>query len=804
MQNTFIIDADIKKESYYNQPTVTANDDITLIINVTDDGIPFDLTGVVTFSLANTRQDKQVIVTTGTKTGTNQVTFVLGTSETAISGKVKAVVQLYDADERVSTLSFSYKVEADPTGAGYTPSSSEQTLIQTVLGDGPLVIQSAQDAAAYANTQGDYALQVADENKTTWLVPVATIALRDSTYPTPAHGDQVRVTDLSEVYRYETVRGWFVQDKYDATTIDNITAQLAEKANSEPINAKIPPPPFNGAKGDNVTDDSTVLNALFEYGRANNRKVRIPHGVYKCVSQILSISCDVEGAGDSTEIHAKVIIGGKSNISKLKLVANSNGVALDIKGTTSVHLPKVVVDDVTITFEGTTTEIYRESINAGYVDRLVIKNSSIMYGINLANCPDFEVINNTVDGDNYKNNSELLHITLKSSGKVHGNTFKNTGDDFIDLYSAGEQVIITKNKFFNCKSKWGQGIEIKVSLSDNTANTSSVANGFVESIIIADNIFKGFYPPSNSVFRGVNIYRIDNRATPVVSLADCPKNILIDNNIFEGYTDSDASITSAFFEAISVISSWGVEVTNNTVRDINTKSATQYRNCGLSVNGSKHVKVYGNTFNIKNGSAMNLYNNNSDLDISHNKSYEDYTLGHKTKTGIYIRGYNTGTVANLTNSKIKDNSFDVLESSFRAYVSEATVSKCDVSDNSFTGGIQSFFNTIVNSKLNGNFFNLTALIGDATTISKQNSINGNHCTVTTMPGMELRNVQASQVKDNQFVGCNSAIKLYGTTKNNLIKDNLSSEQTTATTVWNIDVLQADYDTNTFVDNKRVV
>jgi len=162
MQNTFIIDADIKKTSYFNQPTVTQNDDITFIVNITDDGQAFDLTDVTTVSLANTRLDKEVVVTPGTISGLNQVTFNLGTNETAVSSSVNAVVQLYDASGRVSTLSFSYAVKVDPTGSGYVASETELTLIQTVLSDGPLRIQEAIDAGVYATAQGDYALAQGD------------------------------------------------------------------------------------------------------------------------------------------------------------------------------------------------------------------------------------------------------------------------------------------------------------------------------------------------------------------------------------------------------------------------------------------------------------------------------------------------------------------------------------------------------------------------------------------------------------------------------------------------------------------
>lgn len=152
LQKVFRLDVDIKNKSYMNAIELTANDSNVFIINLFDDGKPFNLTDVTTISIAHTRLDKQSVVKDGTKTGENQVTFELGSTETAISGRVDAVVQLYNADDRVSTITFSYKVVADPTAQGFIPSTNEKTLIEVVLNDGPLRIQEAIEATAAANT----------------------------------------------------------------------------------------------------------------------------------------------------------------------------------------------------------------------------------------------------------------------------------------------------------------------------------------------------------------------------------------------------------------------------------------------------------------------------------------------------------------------------------------------------------------------------------------------------------------------------------------------------------------------------
>ena len=151
--NTFTLSVDIKKSNYLDEPTVTQNDEITFILQVTDDGEPFDLTEVSTFTLVSMRPDKQSIQTLGIKTGANEATFNLGTSELAVPGRVSAAIQLYDADGRVSSIPFSYQVLPD-LAKGYIPSQNEQTLIELVLGQGPAILAAAQQATANIESLG--------------------------------------------------------------------------------------------------------------------------------------------------------------------------------------------------------------------------------------------------------------------------------------------------------------------------------------------------------------------------------------------------------------------------------------------------------------------------------------------------------------------------------------------------------------------------------------------------------------------------------------------------------------------------
>ncbi|QCR33121.1 hypothetical protein [Lysinibacillus sp. SGAir0095] len=156
IQEAIVINVDIKNPTIINQPQVTQNDSNAFLVNIFDGGKPLNLDGVANITIAHTRYDRKVIVTGGTKVGTNQVKFIVDRPETSVTGQVDAVVQLYNAESRISTLTFSYRVIADPTN-NYTPSDSEKTLIEVVLNDGPLRIQEAIEAGEYATDQGDYA-----------------------------------------------------------------------------------------------------------------------------------------------------------------------------------------------------------------------------------------------------------------------------------------------------------------------------------------------------------------------------------------------------------------------------------------------------------------------------------------------------------------------------------------------------------------------------------------------------------------------------------------------------------------------
>jgi hypothetical protein len=151
LQNIFEIDLDIKQKTAIKTTTVTQNDAVVFIFRIFDEGRIYDIQSGTTFTMTSTRPDNQTVMTVGKVTGENIVQFELGTTELEVVGKVESVIQIYDADGRVSTIPFSYKVLNDPS-TDYIPSEDEQTLIQQVLGEGPQILADAEQATEEANT----------------------------------------------------------------------------------------------------------------------------------------------------------------------------------------------------------------------------------------------------------------------------------------------------------------------------------------------------------------------------------------------------------------------------------------------------------------------------------------------------------------------------------------------------------------------------------------------------------------------------------------------------------------------------
>lgn len=253
--NIHVLDIDIKKPTYIDEPTIRQNDAIFFKLNITDDGIPYNLSSVATITLATKRSDKIIIVSPGVKSGSNQVTFELPRSAVAQAGKSEATVQMYGTDTRVSTFTFPFKVEKDSSGTGWEPSDGEKTLIEVVLGEGPDILRDAVKAK--------------DEVE---QVKLDTIAVKEATENERVNTDSVRkATDIARVSAEEAATD-AVDAKNEAV---NAAAYATQEANDARIQKELVNQVLRDGPVSSVNGQTGLVTGLAEQAEVDGVKTQL-------------------------------------------------------------------------------------------------------------------------------------------------------------------------------------------------------------------------------------------------------------------------------------------------------------------------------------------------------------------------------------------------------------------------------------------------------------------------------------------------------------------------------------------------
>lgn len=84
---------------------------------------------------------------------------------------------------------------------------------------------NAETSAIHANTQGDFALEVAESNVNVRLSPVANFAAIATTYPTPVFGSKVQTTDNGKIYRFDGT-DWNFVEEMNSNMLTDIQTEL--------------------------------------------------------------------------------------------------------------------------------------------------------------------------------------------------------------------------------------------------------------------------------------------------------------------------------------------------------------------------------------------------------------------------------------------------------------------------------------------------------------------------------------------------------------------------------------------------
>lgn len=317
-----------------------------------------------------------------------------------------------------------------------------------------------------------------------------------------------------------------------------------------------------------------------------------------------------------------------------------------IKGTPSniIKFPKL--KDVKITYAVGVAPSDAFSLYAEYTEGLQIIGSDLEV-IQLINCPNYRIIRNVLDGK-MRNNNELIHASINSKGGIIAlNTLKNSLDNIVDLYSSGAETIFTHNQIENCGNRLGTVMELKNSYSNDPANSSNANNGYTRSIIISENVFKNCKATHAVNTSIINIYSIDSRTVPAMTVNDYISDIIIENNIFDGFDTSGIS-TDIRLHCISANSANNIKIRGNIAKNI-PKSKLTDTSSVVFLQDTNDCDVVGNSGCVDQSSGLAIQSVNNNLKIDLNNFKGDVTSTHIPKHGLYLNRF-TGSVETVLNN----------------------------------------------------------------------------------------------------------------------------------------------------------
>ena len=568
-------------------------------------------------------------------------------------------------------------------------------------------------------------------------------------------------------------------------------------------------PEIFGAKGDG-SEVSLKMQAAANYCASNSLKLYLKPESSYYVATPLVVNCNVDG--NFSSILGQVITSASDVILRdFKVVSPVPGFALSISGQLNNRLVNVQLINMEFNFSGGTVST-RLGVLGAYVDNLVIDNCRIDYAVNIIRCYNYRFTNNTINGYN-ANENELLHATVRSYGIISSNTFLNSLDNWIDLYSSGETTLVVGNRFDGCLARLGTGIEIKVSLADDQSNTSGGVYdyGFTRHIVIADNYFSNFNTSTAIASTMINIYYMDARSVPSFLWTQVPKSIIIDSNVFNGL--SAAAMGGQMIQAIGLSLCEGVVVSNNIFRNVGVGNTNDASAC-IGIHDCKNIIVSSNHITSIGGCGISINGTVDTININNNQIVEDVGAGTIPNFGIHFQKIGSRPNVVATNVMVSNNIIQAALASIRCINTSGTVTNCRFNSNICDNELvleNANKCTIINNTLAVKSSRYRALgVGYAGGVVAYNTISNNTInSLTTKPGMEIFRCRTSVISQNIIHTPNHAILVNGTNVAGeldflTIKDNYSVNQASASAFpFYINMSAGDTATLVVVNNQKV-
>lgn len=671
-----------------------------------------------------------------------------------------------------------------------------------------------------SDVTGELKTEIVDSAKIFWKSPVANFAALATTYPGAVEGDTAMTRDTGKVYRFDGSTWIEIQD-IDPTAINEVDTRLSADVENQKKQ---------------LGDFKIVYASFFPtLQSAINYATSISGVVYVNniteTTQDITVTCPIIGVKNKSTISVRsmTIPNTTSNVTlrDFKLITNY-AISLSI-GRGAENITVEGLDMQPGSNFGSLSPQKRLAIIASGIDNTTpIKNLRIkgnkMYigGIQLAICDNYLITDNLIDG-NWQNLDEHIHVSYKSRGVIKGNTLLNSLQDGIDIFSSGDQTIIANNRIIGVTL---QGIEAKVSLTDDAGNTSSDTLGYVESTIISNNIIRDIRGTLNTsgTYLGINVAYYDNRAVKSFDPVKFPNNIIIEGNLIENFYTVPFTSGTPIFQGILFNGSNGV-IKGNIIRDLKTRAtgATEWKNAGIILpidNGSvnNNIIIEGNIINT--GNTCIYVNSLKDSIIANNIMAKDGKTGILPRYGVIVDGTN----GNMEGVTIHGNQFECKTTyvdsggatqQITGYAidarNSAVVKDCLISSNRTKNGSISLYTASYTTLVNNNIQPKTNNVGIEmiSTLYRYGNklINNTLHSDGTNTAIIMQYQKAVVCSQNTVENFNTAVHMSGYIGNAIIKDNMQLYDTGDTifaTCVRLGVTGMDSGTIVQGDNSQVV
>jgi hypothetical protein len=498
VENRYDLTVNIKGKKLGSVPMVTANDSVVFDLTVYDDASPFILDPTYIYLLVSKRHKENSVIREGELVG-NKVRVKLGASEIGKAGMVDATLQILDSDnQRVSSASFKYSVESDPSTSGSLP-ADDKTL---VLANESLLTESIEKSNQAFETASTADVTATEAKNTAESV-------QEQFNQVVIDGDSSpQVSQALAGTPYSTLK-----EKHEADAA--LLAQTMTNITDRGINVK--QPPFN-AKTDGETDETDLFIQIIQYAQSIGlNKIIIPVSANMVIGDVeIPNGFIVEGGGSLRKApNAKGI---------LKLIGDD----IVIQGVGLYSLNYLTKEGFLVDITGRNNRVMQCKINKKPTSKehkgirlsALSKNTTI-FNNDIRNCAymvfgqdgaeNFSIFENYFNGGSTKGvlasggsgfttepTGDAIKLSRGAGGsyvRVIGNTFENIYRDCIDAFSCGTHVDFSHNTCRNVDVLITDLKTIYRSESDpeGTSDPNNPTGDFIVSFNSIENVGMGQY-----------------------------------------------------------------------------------------------------------------------------------------------------------------------------------------------------------------------------------------------------------------------------------------------------------------------